>query len=279
MVRLRHLQVSRQQGHRAQGPACSREEAIDGSHHGVRNSFVRARPGTLVAGSQMQAGRLTRSRSQQPRRGRGMISSPSGEPRTPMDGGMSSGQMVTDAEKIATVRGDFLRCYDSEYDQLIRFVMRLGASLQDAEDAVQQAFAEVWQGLVSRPESWQEVSNPRAWLRLIARRKYRRRDENHRQPLPVPVAEPDELRRSTPHTDTRHDELTLEKVYVLHAMRELDPLPQAVLAFTLDGFSAPEIAIHLGLKDDQEARDLLKKARRTLAREIARSRDQERRDQ
>jgi DNA-directed RNA polymerase specialized sigma24 family protein len=207
-----------------------------------------------------------------------MITSPSGDPQVPVEGGAASGQMATNAEKIDTVRGAFLNLYDQEYLPVVRFVMRLGASLQDAEDAVQEAFTEAWASLTPQPEKWSEIHEPRGWIRTIAKRKYQRPPGSRRRPLPVPVRELDEVRESPSHAETRHDELTLETLYVLDAMRMLDPLPQAVLAFHMDGFSAPEIAIHLGLRDDQEARDLLKKARKTLARELARSRDQERRD-
>lgn len=207
-----------------------------------------------------------------------MITNPFGKPEPP-EKGTTSSQTAANAEKIASMRGALLNLYDQEYLLVVRFVMRLGASLHDAEDAAQEAFTDALASLTSRPEKWAEISDPRGWIRAIARNKYLRPPGNARHPLPVPVADVDELVDRPPHAETRCHELSLETLHVLDAMRKLDPLPRTVLAFHMDGFSGPEIAAHLGLRDDQEARDLLKKARKTLARELAPSRDREERSE
>jgi len=49
-----------------------------------------------------------------------------------------------------------------------------------------------------------------------------------------------------------------------------------VMAFHLDGFNAVEIGVHLGMTD-QYVRDLVKKARRILRRELTDTQDPERR--
>jgi len=187
---------------------------------------------------------------------------------------MICGRIAADTPSIADVRAGLLNLYEHEYLLVIRMIMRLGASLQDAEDAVQEAFAEAWASLIERPDKWARISDPRQWIRAIALKKYWRPPTTRRQPPPLPVPE---IPENVPDAAISHDELTLGTLYVLDVQRNLDPLLQAILTFHMDGYSARDIAAILGIKDDQETRDLLKKARKILRRELSGSRNQERR--
>ena len=49
-----------------------------------------------------------------------------------------------------------------------------GACLQDAQDAVQEAFTASWTLMDSDPDRWLAVSGKEAWIRVVALRRYRR---------------------------------------------------------------------------------------------------------
>jgi RNA polymerase sigma-70 factor (ECF subfamily) len=176
----------------------------------------------------------------------------------------------SETTKIIDVREGFIKFYDAEYYPVVRFVMRRGASLQRAEEAVQEAFSQAWEHYVL-PGTWEQaIANPRAWIRTVAFNCYRRPPGRRTRPEIVLVPEfpdlPDE-------TDSFAD-LSLETLSVLDALRSLDPELRAVMAFRLDGFTAVEIGGQLGI-DPQKVRDRLKKARKILARKLGSAKDQE----
>ena len=45
---------------------------------------------------------------------------------------------------LAGMRADWIAFYDTEYHSVVRFVMRNGASLEDARDATEEAFLDSW---------------------------------------------------------------------------------------------------------------------------------------
>jgi RNA polymerase sigma-70 factor (ECF subfamily) len=166
-------------------------------------------------------------------------------------------------ETIAAARASFLDFYDQEYLQVVRFLVRYGASPSAAEDPAQDAFTEAW-ALTFPPCRWLDIDDPRGWIRTVALRKYLRPPGPRRRPPTVLVPEPPEM----PELAVGPAELTIGTLFVLTALRSLDPESRAVMAFHLDGFTSPQIASYLGIKD-QKARDLLKKARKNLAAQLA----------
>jgi len=207
-----------------------------------------------------------------------MIINPSGEHSLPsrgtQDGGAGS-QRPTDGQEITDPRDELLDLCDQGYYRVVRFVMRLGATIDDAEKTAQEAFVEAWEYVTKQPDEWTKTADPRKWVIASAYRKYMRRVTAEQQPFaPDPPAQ----------GDTGGDPLagceglTLETLLVLDALRNLHPLHRAVLAFHMEGFSEPEITAQLGLKDDQTTCRLVKKARSTLARELAGCKGQERRN-
>jgi RNA polymerase sigma factor (sigma-70 family) len=165
---------------------------------------------------------------------------------------------------MTLVRDALLELIDREYHGVIRFLMLCGASLPQAQDATQEAFAQAWQQFTHDPAGWAKISNPKGWIRAVAYRKYQRPPGSRKQPLTLlTAASPD-----NPQPGPGHAELTEETLLVLDALRGLGERERAVMACHLDGFTAPEIAIALGFTA-QQARDALKKARKILAAQIA----------
>jgi len=162
---------------------------------------------------------------------------------------------------MAEMREDFLNFHARNYHLVVRFLMLNGATLHEAQDASQEAFLDAWKQL-KKPNGWRTIQDPRAWIRTVALRKYRRPTRSPLRVSPVAdipdMSQPDEI---------DHGELTTQAQYVLATLRDLDDDTRAVMAFHLDGFSTPQIAAHLGITD-QKARDQLKKARKILARKL-----------
>ena len=181
---------------------------------------------------------------------------PAGRPEA-----VSGDSTLMDLAAVAAMRQSVLLLFDQHYHLVVRFVMICGANAQDAEDAAQEAFIEA----LRRADDgrWEAVREPAGWLRRVALRRYQRMiKRNPTFGLPTysdtqPTGEPDP------------SDLAPATLDVLSALRRLDPNCRAVMAFHLDGFSAAETAAHLQITS-QQARDLLKKARRELQRDLQR---------
>ena len=177
-------------------------------------------------------------------------------------------ESAADTARMAAVRDRFFEFFTTEYVLVVRFLMHCGASLHDAEDAAQEAFIDAWVRM-GRDGKWAEVAEPRGWIRRVALRKYQRPPGRRPRLQTVPVAHVPELR----HHDIGDDDVAAETLAVVDALRRLDPPLPVVMAFYRDGFTAVEIGAQLGMTD-QHVRDLIKKARRILTRELAGSPDQ-----
>jgi RNA polymerase sigma factor (sigma-70 family) len=156
---------------------------------------------------------------------------------------------------------DWISFFDAEFQHVIGFLMKNGASLNDAQDAAGDAFAESWALTSRNPERWSQIANKRAWIRTVALRKLLRPPGSRIRPQEYSVADvPD---TADAHADL--EELTVQTQLVLQALATLDEEARSVVAFQLDGFSSAEIAQSLGVTD-QRVRDISKKARRQLKR-------------
>ncbi len=145
-------------------------------------------------------------------------------------------------------RSEFAACYATERPLLVRFLMKLGASAQDAFDAAQDAFVEALR-------CWERIQNPRAWLRTVAiRRLPRRRPE-------VPLREWQDLADPAPDVFEISDETSK----VLDALRRLPPVQRLVMAWTMDGFEPVEIAAEVGMTPEA-VRQARARARASLKR-------------
>ena len=166
-------------------------------------------------------------------------------------------------DTVAT-RADWIAFYDAEYHPVVRFVMRNGASLEDARDATEEAFLDSWALMTQHPDRWSQVTSRRSWIRAVALRKHRRPPGPRRRPLLAVNAEIPDI----PAPGLEPGELTAQTQAVLQALRRLDTQAQAVIAFQMDGFPAAVIADTLDITE-QRARDVAKRARGALRRILA----------
>jgi RNA polymerase sigma factor (sigma-70 family) len=160
---------------------------------------------------------------------------------------------------LAEIRSAWIDFYDAHYHRVVRFVMHNGACLQEAQDAVQEAFAESWELIASDPCRWLAIASKEGWIRSVALRRYRRPSGPRIRPLLADGAAIPNL----PHPGAGPDDLTAQTQMILQALRSLDEQARAVMAFYLDDFTTTEIAEALDLTE-QKVRDIKKKARAAL---------------
>lgn len=157
--------------------------------------------------------------------------------------------------KPAKARAAFLDFHQQEYLRVIAFMMTSCLVAQDAEDAVQEAFIDLWR-TTQRPGGWESIESPRGWIRTVALRKHYRIIESQKaRGIRVPVV--------ADLTEPIHSTITVETEFVRSCLRQLDPDTRIVMAFLVDGFKLAEVARHLNISD-QKARDLAKKGRKAL---------------
>jgi RNA polymerase sigma factor (sigma-70 family) len=160
------------------------------------------------------------------------------------------------ASGMEVLRKKFLDFYDAEYHEVVRFVMRDGASLYDAQDAAHEAFFQAYRKV--QAGQWQHLADPRAWTRKVALNHHRAQRRFVVPTDPVPEA---------PEQGLGHAELTGQALDLVAALRLLDADAREVLAFHLDDIPTSAIATELGITE-QRVRDLLKKARRKLKKHL-----------
>lgn len=173
--------------------------------------------------------------------------------------------------QTAAMREELLDLCEREYAQLVRFVMRAGADLDQAEDAVQDAFLVACQHQ-ARTEAWERIGNHSAWLRTVAlhsywrpsgRKRRRRRDRAINEMLVERLPE-----GAVQSMSVDQVELSAQAMAVRDALLALPRQQRILMAFLLDGFTVVETARELDM-DEQKARDLVRKARRTLKKQLS----------
>lgn len=158
---------------------------------------------------------------------------------------------------LAGMQHEFRDFIEAEYVLLVRFLMRAGASLPDAEDAVQHMAMQGWR-TVQRGQ-WRYIDRPRAWARKVALNHHRAQHDGVRVPL-GPDVDP-------PAPGPGHAELTGQARDLVRLLQLLDQDCRAVIAFDLDDIPSADIAATLGMTPRQ-VRDLRAKARRQMKRQI-----------
>jgi RNA polymerase sigma factor (sigma-70 family) len=148
--------------------------------------------------------------------------------------------------------GKFEDFYRLDFPRLVAFLMYQGAALPEAQDAATEA-------MVGAYRNWQTISQPRAWVRVVAARnlqKRRLRDLRESSHL----IEEDEAA-------TRSDDATAEeRVQWNEALRLIRALPDGqrkVMALMFDGFTPSEIAGILH-QSPETVRSHLRHARKAL---------------
>lgn len=141
--------------------------------------------------------------------------------------------------------------YCQERAALIVFVRHHGASLQEADDAVQTAFSKVL------PPKWASIRHPKAYLRKIAVRAYIESSS---------AAEHGEQGEGPPDSGaTPGDAVEAREsaMWLQHVLAALPPKQREVMAMHLDDYSHAEIAEELGIKVSA-VRQNFRRARQTL---------------
>jgi RNA polymerase sigma factor (sigma-70 family) len=144
---------------------------------------------------------------------------------------------------------DFGQLFKDSLHRLIGFLITAGARRVDAEDAVQMAFIEL-------AKVWDAVEHPLAWVRKVAFRIWTKILGKSRI---------DELVSNFPDQIERDDnDEIVGRSQVIHILRQLPPLQQAVMAFEYDGCSPTEAAEAMGMPA-VNVRQNLHRARANLA--------------
>lgn len=139
--------------------------------------------------------------------------------------------------------------YRREMPLLTRFVMKHGASPQEAADAAQEAFAAAY-------PQWGSIRFPTRWLRTVATRAYFR--AKLREDLPGELPEG----RNEAHLPT-NIQLSEQEREVYAALAELPPRQRQVMAWFYDRYTGAEIAEELGITEEA-VRQNLHRARAAL---------------
>lgn len=199
---------------------------------------------------------------------------PTGDPSSPQDRICPDQSAVpacgASMAGMAAMRETFIEFTDREWGPVVNWVRLAGASLPQAEDAVQEAFLEAWRNIKQRPEAWEKVRNPEAWIRVVALRRCRRPIRTLGKELEISAdVLPDPA-------DPRPDpaEFTAQTRDVMATLGWLPDDLAAVMALTMDHFTSAEIGEVLGLTDMQ-VRDRRKQARALLKRRLARTCEQD----
>jgi RNA polymerase sigma factor (sigma-70 family) len=149
---------------------------------------------------------------------------------------------------------EWAACYRAEMPRLTRYLMKCfdGSDIGDAADAAQSAFAELF-------TKWDDVRNPKAWLRTVAFRQMLRK------PVDYPLGT---CGAPLTHAASAQLELREQEMEVLAALRELPLAQRQVLALVYDQFSYSEIAEVTG-KTEAAVRKNAERARAALKERLA----------
>jgi RNA polymerase sigma factor (sigma-70 family) len=167
--------------------------------------------------------------------------------------------LTNDAEDVdRRVRDrEYSAFYRQSIVELVNFLIWQGARPADAAENAQEA-------MIKAHTHWDTISEPRAWVRRVASREWGRRFAR---------AQEDPVDHVPEHTSLLHTDTAIESVAerhdVLRLLETLPPRQRQVMAWTMDGFSGPEIADELGINPDAVRSSLLK-ARRALASRLGR---------
>ena len=152
----------------------------------------------------------------------------------------------------------FEAVYRAERSKLIRYLMSVGVSQHQADDAVQAAFARAC-------ECWDTIRQPRAWLYKVAlRESYRVQVSQARREIPAGDALPE----AAVEPDAGYLVVLNEEEELVRAALAAPPERQRqVMALIIAGFSPAEIASELGCAPAAVRQNQVR-ARDNLARQL-----------
>lgn len=147
--------------------------------------------------------------------------------------------------------------FRARYEDLVRFVMRLGADLHDAEEVSQDAMSAAY-------ERWDDIRDPPAWTWRVACRAYlRRRQRRRRHEMLLPAALLPEAAPGSRAGEPPEDDV-ISSDTVRRLLRGLARQQRRVVAWWLEGYRFEEIAQRLDIATST-ARSVFRNARERLA--------------
>jgi RNA polymerase sigma factor (sigma-70 family) len=156
-------------------------------------------------------------------------------------------QTKTQAEVIE----QFTAYYRDDFKRLTYFVVRLGASVEEAQDVAQEAMKEAMR-------SWPEIDHPHAFVRKAATRIFLRDRQKIKRVHEAALRDGAHDMTATFDTDTE---------YILQMLNALPTEQREVMAWTLDGYTPTEIAEMTGQKA-ATVRSHLRHAREKLIKKL-----------
>jgi len=133
---------------------------------------------------------------------------------------------------------EFEAFFAAEYPGLVRHVVAQGYRPEQAVDAAEDAMTQL---LISP-----DVQNPRAWLRVTARRTAQRASQRDRRRAELSV-QAAMMPAPPPPGPEAHINHKSEVRKVVEALHGLPPMQRRVMAYFLDGYRPAEIAVELGV--------------------------------
>jgi RNA polymerase sigma-70 factor (ECF subfamily) len=152
-----------------------------------------------------------------------------------------------------SIDAEFDRFFRASYRDLVRHVMRFGATLDEAEEAAQEAMTTAY-------ERWTTIANPGAWTWRVACRAYLRVARRRR--IREVLAPSDGLPSSWTADGT---DALLGTFRVRSLLARLAAQQRRVVAWWLDGYQFNEIANKLDVQTST-VRSLFRHARSRLQR-------------
>lgn len=151
---------------------------------------------------------------------------------------------------------EFDAFFKGNYAFVLKFLVLIGASWAEAEDAAQEAMLAVLQ-------AWPKITNHRQWLLVAARRRLVRSQQRSRRQIPL-IAEGGWLSEleGGPVPEAAVTEQAVDQD-LLRLVADLPPRQRQIIALVADGYSQAEVAEALGLTPSA-VRANLYKARRNL---------------
>lgn len=154
--------------------------------------------------------------------------------------------------------------YRSDHARLIGFAMRLGANIEEAQDAAQDAMTEVF-------KNWDRMNEPRAYARVVAERRFLRSRAKVAREL-------ESLERAgwaseRPVNDPEYLILKQEGTWLVRTLQRLPYEQRRVMAWHLDGFSDKEIAVRVE-RPEATVRSNLRHAKNKLRELVDQDRNQ-----
>lgn len=156
------------------------------------------------------------------------------------------------ADERAARDAQFSAFYRAHVKPVMAFLMRQGASTAEAADIAQETMVKAYAG-------WGSIREPRPWAYRVAANALAARGRARREVPVETVPEPSAL-LPDPDAATEWE----MRHHTLWMLSQLPDRQRQVLAWTLDGFTAPEIAEHLDIAPGA-ARAALMKARAAVA--------------